>query len=520
MQKYPERAENAYFCRFFALQAHPERPSIDMRYLKRDFLTHRFPTAMLLFVGVILMGTTVALARTLNSGPGQAPDSQSPDEVSSASWFFSTRGLQVDLQGRKSVAQFYRDHYVPYGKVVNQWSGSTANCKVGKNSDAYDEATLQNLKFYRAMAGVPTDISFAEKYNQKARAAALMMDAKGDLSHGPGTNWPCYSPEGKEGAGSSNLCLGCVGPSAIDAYVRDSGVTGVGHRQWALHPRQRILGNGSSARANALYVFGDWRPEEEVQHIRKVAWPPEGFVPYRLGLDSQYPWSYTVFTENSDLSKAKVQLTMNGRQVSVRQEEGRRDLLVWYPTGLQRASHQNDYNRPANDVEIRVVINNVVIEGKTTSVEYNVIFIDPEAVLREENSEELNPEVDTNVDPETETDNETQVAIDSTLNTSLLQAIYQGKTKEALDLLSRGADPNARYEQRWTALMYAAYYGHSEIVKDLLRRGADASVKLEGWDARAMATAQGHDKIAAMISEKTSNTLEIPGRRGLTLPAP
>ncbi len=466
--------------------------------------------------------TGVALARSLDQSLGQAPKAQTPDDISSASWFFSSRSLQAP-EGRRSVAQFYKDNYVPYGIVENQWSGSANGCRVGKNSEAYDEATLQNLKYYRAMAGVPTDISFGEEYNRKARAAALMMEAKNDLSHGPGVNWPCYTTEGKEGAGSSNLCLGCVGPDAIDAYVQDAGVTGVGHRQWALHPRQRVLGTGSSKRAHALYVFGEWRPEETVQHIKSVAWPPRGYVPYRFGLDSQYPWSYTTFAENADLSKAKVQMTLNGKNVSVRQEEGRKDLLVWYPTGLQRATHQNNYNRPDKDVSIEIRITNVVLDGQSKSVEYTVIFIDPEAVLKQPSEEidsEANTDTDPDINPDIDSDTDTQVSIDSTLNAPLLQAIYQGKTGQALDLLSRGADPNARYKERWTALMYAAYYGHGDTVEELLRRGADASIQLEGWDAAAMAKHQGHDAIAAMISRKTNNSINVPGNRSLKLPVP
>lgn len=493
-----------------------------MRSLKTAWIERTIVKATLLLCMTAALITTVTLAgspeSSADSSMGKAPDSQPPKEVSSASWFFSTRSLPLDSRNREAVARFHKENYISYGKVENQWSGNTSSCSPGKNSEAYDAATLQNLKYYRALAGVPTDVSFAEKYNRQARAAALMMEAKGDLSHSPDPNWPCYSDEGKQGAGSSNLCLGCVGPSAIDAYVQDAGVTGVGHRQWALHPRQRVLGNGSSKRAHALYVFGDWRPEEEVAHIKKVAWPPEGFVPYRFGLDSRYPWSYTVFGPEEDLNNAKVKMTMNGRAVALRQEPGRSDLLVWYPTGLSEATHQNDYNRPQKDVTVQVQISNAVIDGKKTTVQYSVTFIDPEAVSSEEGSEE--EITDSNIDNGPGEENENQVQIDATLNTPLLQAIYRGNTKVALDLLSRGADPNARYQKRWTALMYAAYFGHSDIVLELLRRGADASVKLEGWDAHAMAKYQGHDSIAKIIADKTNVNASVPATRGFSLPAP
>ena len=517
----------ANFACFLALKPSFNVRAYTMRHFK-DNVGFRFVVVALLLSGGLAFLTTVALARSPQRVRTGAPETQPPNEISSAPWFFSARSLQVNAGNRKAVAQFYRDNYVPHDKVHNGWSGSTTGCNPGKNSDAYDSATLQNLKYYRAMAGVPTDISFDEKYNRHARAAALMMEAKNDLSHGPGPDWPCYTDDGKKGAGSSNLCLGCVGPTAIDAYVQDSGVSGVGHRKWALHPRQRVLGNGSSKRANALYVFGDWRPEEEVAHIKKVAWPPEGFVPYRFGLDSGHPWSYTVFGSDEDLKNAKVSMTMNGTAVAVQQEEGRPDLLVWYPTGLPRATHENDYNRPKQDVSIQVEISNAVVDGKRTTLRYSVVFIDPAAVLAEENSEQVDGDTDNDSEnnpdnvPDSETDDseENQVAIDSTLNGPLLQAIYQGKVGPALDLLSRGADPNARYQDRWTALMYAAYFGHTKIVEDLLRRGADASVTLEGWDARAMAKSQGHDAIATILAKATNQSVQVPRTRGLSPPAP
>ena len=53
-----------------------------------------------------------------------------------------------------------------------------------------------------------------------------------------------------------------------------------------------MLGNGSSRGAHALYVFGDWRTEEEVAHIESVAWPAAGYMPYQFGLKPDYPWSF------------------------------------------------------------------------------------------------------------------------------------------------------------------------------------------------------------------------------------
>ncbi|MCR9141612.1 MAG: ankyrin repeat domain-containing protein [bacterium] len=453
-------------------------------------------------LAALLIGTVVsagilagpAASRLTNKAPGQ----RAPDGVQSVA--ARSVGLKVNRASRRAVVKLFRDHYVPYGTVANAWTGNKRLCQVGNNSKAYDAATLKNLKYYRAMAGVSADVSFSEKYNQPARAAALIMEAKGDLSHGPPKSWPCYSAAGKKGAGSSNLCLGCVGPDAIDAYVRDSGVKGVGHRVWALHPRQKVLGNGSSKRAHALYVFGDWRSEEEVKNIKSVSWPPSGYVPYRFGFDSGYPWSFQRHQGKADHSAATVRMTRGGKPVSVRIEKGNRGILVWYPTGLPRATHKNEYNRPEKDVPIDVVVSNLKVDGKSISIRYQVTFIDPES--------------DGDSDSDFyDHDDANPVPIDPKLNPELLRKSYDGDAKAVRDLLRRGADPNARYRGAWTAMMYAAWFGHKDVVAALLDARADAGLKYKGWNAAGFAKHRKHDKIVQLIEIRTKERASVPAVR-------
>ncbi len=428
----------------------------------------------------------------------EAPEQQTPAAITKT--IINKRSLQVDLTKRRSVAEFFRKHYVPYGKVPNKWSGSTTSCSVGNNSKAYKQATLQQLRFYRAMAGVPTDVDFAEKFNGPARAAALMMQAKNNLSHGPPPSWPCYTAQGKKGAQSSNLCLGCVGPNAISAYVRDSNVRAVGHRVWALHPRQKVLGSGSSKRAHALYVFGDWRPEAEVAHIKSVAWPPAGHVPYQLGFSPEYPWSfYVVKGKEIDHSKARISMRMKGRRVSVYKEQNKH-ILVWYPRGLPRIKK----GKKKEDTAITVNISNIVVDGESKAFKYKVKFINPEAVLTEDSEEE------------------TEVYIDPRLSRRLLVNSKMGQAYKVRVLLRVGADPNARY-QGCSALIYAAYYGHYDIVKMLLAAGAKADYKYKNLTAAVFAKSQGHMKIWRFLSKQTGEADDVPQvlhRQRLELPRP
>ncbi|MCG9873730.1 MAG: ankyrin repeat domain-containing protein [Leptospiraceae bacterium] len=428
---------------------------------------------------------------------GSAPKSRKPFSISKEDT--KSRSIQIDIQNRSAVAEFYKSSYIPYGKIKNSWTGNTKSCKIGSNSKEYDEATLQNLKYYRAMAGVPSDIRFEEKYNKLARAAALMMEAKNSLSHNPSLSWPCYSKEGRDGAGSSNLCLGCVGPDAIDAYVTDSGVIGLGHRIWALHPNQKAFGTGSSKRAHALYVFGEWRKSEESSQIKNVSWPPKGFVPFKFGYRPDYPWSYQAFGSGTNHKEAKVKMLINGRSIALDQESGDSGILVWYPTGLPQPSKENDYNKLKQDVSVEVEISNLLIEGKIQNIKYIVTFINPE-------SEEFTT-ADTNTNTNTNTNsnsNSNSTQYNKEMSSSLLSSAYEGDNKKVLEALSKGADPNISHKG-WTALMYASYFGYEEIVVSLLKYKADVSIELNGWTALGLAESKKHTNIVNLLQAKTTN---------------
>jgi hypothetical protein len=408
----------------------------------------------------------------------------------------STGGLTIDRTNRQEVANAFRNYYRKFIDARNGWTGSVTGCRSGQNSAQYDAATLEILKYYRAMAGVPADVEFAAKYNQAAQDAALIMEAKNSLNHNPPPSWPCFSESGKKGASSSNLCLGCVGPTAIDAYVDDRSVQGVGHRKWALAPGQKVLGTGSSARAHALYVFGDWRSDEEVAHIREVAWPPSGFVPHQFGLDPGYPWSYQRHDAGADLSAARMILSHNGRQISTRVDTANRVQLVVYPTGLPKPGRENEYNKATvkNGYRVDVRIENARIGGKLQTIEYSVNFIDAESVAISETDHSDN-------DSDVQTQDPADVA---RLSSEMLRACYEGNVALTKSLLARGANVNAA-NKGWTGLMYGAYFGHMEVVRLLIAKGADANIKLQGWTAAALARKKGYTQIAEFLEAKTQD---------------
>ncbi|MBC7261948.1 MAG: CAP domain-containing protein, partial [Chloroflexi bacterium] len=173
-------------------------------------------------------------------------------------------GLTVDTLHRESSTAFFFAYYLPCEGTPTGWTGSHAACDAGGTSEAFRTAILQRINYFRAMAGVPADITFDEALNGKAQKAALMVSANGRLSHAPDASWRCYSLEGALGARSSNLYLEVHSCTAIDGYMQDagSGNEHVPHRRWLLNPRTLTMGIGdippSSGHpaANALWVFG------------------------------------------------------------------------------------------------------------------------------------------------------------------------------------------------------------------------------------------------------------------------
>ena len=59
----------------------------------------------------------------------------------------------------------------------------------------------------------------------KAQKAALMMKSNNKLDHFPPASWSCYTEEGSEAAGKSNLTM-TKNAEAIDSYISEPGDMG------------------------------------------------------------------------------------------------------------------------------------------------------------------------------------------------------------------------------------------------------------------------------------------------------
>jgi len=287
--------------------------------------------------------------------------------------------IAVNPNDRASVVQLYQSTYQASQGIASGWTGNRSTCTAGTTSQAYADATILRVNYFRAMAGLPSDVILTNTWNPKAQEAALMMSAQKALSHSPDTSWSCYTAAGAEAAGKSNLALGVDAAAAINLYMDDPGSGGnaaVGHRRWILYPPTKVMGVGNipgtgGSAANDLWVIGGagTRPAQPAW----VAWPPPGYVPWQILPRTSGRWSFSY--PGATFSGAAISMRHAGTNVTVileAQAQGYGDnTIVWKPQGIPTSA-------PAGDTIYSVIVSNVVVSGKATMFAYNVTIIDPD----------------------------------------------------------------------------------------------------------------------------------------------
>ena len=340
-----------------------------------------------LAVSLLSVGTLDAAAQT--TWLGDAPLSVVPREEGAApAAIGSVRSVVLNPHDRTQVALGYQTIYLPQGNVPIGWNGNVPGCNAGTDSAAYQQATIDRVNFYRALSGLPGNVSVLGATEQtNTQAAALMFSANQMLSHDPPANWLCYTNAGHTGAGNSNIALGfgnnaAAGPSAIDLYMDDGGTnnTATGHRRWVQYPPQSAMASGSIPynpqwASNALWVFGPLGTRPSTPN--GVSWPSQGYVPWQLLPMSSNRWSLS--WNNANFSNASVSMTRNGVPLGTPSYEtiqnGYGDnTLVWRPQGVT-------YAQPGQDVVYHVVVSGISGGGAPSTIAYDVIVIDPFAAL-------------------------------------------------------------------------------------------------------------------------------------------
>jgi Cysteine-rich secretory protein family len=297
----------------------------------------------------------------------------------------ASAGFTVDIASREQTRNFYNAIYPVSEGVPLGWTGDLTTCAAGTTSPGFKEAVLLRVNFFRAMAGVPAAITFSDVYSAKSQQAALMMSRNNALNHKPPNTWTCYSADGFEAAGKSNLSLGNSGAAAVTGSFMDFGVSNgaVGHRRWLLYPQTQVMGtgdipdtNGYSA-ASSLWVvdnnFGNNRPATREEF---VAWPPPGYAPYQT-VFSRWSFAYP----GADFSSAGVSMTRNGVPLSIRLEtfvaNVAENTLVWVPDNMATAT-VSTFPRPVADTPYTVTVSNVKIGGVLRNFTYTVTVFDPQ----------------------------------------------------------------------------------------------------------------------------------------------
>ena len=230
----------------------------------------------------------------------------------------STGGSYGDTDGKEKLASAgdcaavtspvcdrWNADYPKQATVV--WTGDTvpANCDLGIVDPLAIEDGLRRTNLYRWLVGLPP-VTENLSYSAKAQAAAVIMRGLGTLTHVPDPADPCYTADGDDGAGSSNLAAGYRSlADAVDGYMRDSGVPSLGHRRWLIYPRFSetgfgIVRGGSFGWFSAQWVFG-FGPDPAPEF---VAYPAPGDFPDEALLGV---WSFSV--DGADFSAATVTVT-------------------------------------------------------------------------------------------------------------------------------------------------------------------------------------------------------------------
>jgi uncharacterized protein YkwD len=269
------------------------------------------------------------------------------------------------------------------------WTGAVEGCQPGSASVDLALATIARVNYYRAMAGVPANVTLSASYSDRAQHGALAMSATGRLSHEPDESFRCLDDTAREAAANSNLYLGRTGPHAIDGYIEDPGDRNidVGHRNTILHPPTQQMGVGHVAGdaerhgSNLLWVFDEhvFDPNPELREPNGfVAWPPRGYVPAEI----VHPrWSFGM--AGADFTDAQVFMTVGDEPVPLTvvtrhslQDYVPLPIIVWEPEPSHRpvligASDDG----PASDLTATVTVSDVAIDGQLQSFTYNVILL-------------------------------------------------------------------------------------------------------------------------------------------------
>jgi hypothetical protein len=197
------------------------------------------------------------------------------------------------------------------------WSGATATCTVGDMTADARANALRLVNLYRWLAQLPAVVTDPAK-DAMDMQCALMMRANNMISHTPPTTWLCYTADGANAAGSSNVSSGQA-VSSVDLYMIDPGnPTTLGHRRWVLSNSLGPIGIGGSDRASCMWTLSGTGKAGKPW----MAWPSPGVIPLAALMPQargmtvdQTGWS--IQSDSINLANAQVTVTSDGASLPV-----------------------------------------------------------------------------------------------------------------------------------------------------------------------------------------------------------
>jgi hypothetical protein len=192
--------------------------------------------------------------------------------------------------------------------------GDVGSCSAGTPAPLTIANTLKMVNLYRFIADLPP-VTNDPMRGAKAQECSLMMAANMSLSHMPPMSWKCWTQNGFDAAGKSNIATTSA-VQAIDLYMQDFGAnnsTSIGHRRWLLSNSLGPVGVGTAQGGSCIWVI------EGSGHADKkwTAWPSPGPVPigaWQPGLgDGIDKTGWTIQSDSIDLSMADVTVKRDGK---------------------------------------------------------------------------------------------------------------------------------------------------------------------------------------------------------------
>ncbi|MEZ4293382.1 MAG: CAP domain-containing protein [Polyangiaceae bacterium] len=240
------------------------------------------------------------------------------------------------------VCQKWKDGHVV--TTPDPLEATGAECDAGTLKQGAINDTLVRINMFRWLAGLgPTASDPAMNAGAQlcANLEAWWNFGSGQSPHSPPADSKCYTQQGAQFAGMSNIAWGSKSPAqAIDQFMQDNGnATTMGHRRWIVNPPLDDVGigywktGGQYGDAECLRVFGQGGAGPDPDF---VAVPNQGYVPIQLAT-----WTWTFHADIGGVPNAQVTMLrvddntpLDVKVQKLNQGYGE-DSVSWNPQGWQ-----------------------------------------------------------------------------------------------------------------------------------------------------------------------------------------